>query len=60
MKSRSTSYNIQVLTVEGTLIYAMDMPTNYTPTMKDNKELGARVSKVRKNIIVIDYVNLLI
>jgi hypothetical protein len=36
------------------------MPTNYTPTIKDNKELGARVSKVRKNIIVINYTNLLI
>jgi hypothetical protein len=59
MKSRSTSYNIQVLTVEGTLIYAVDMPTNYTPTMKDNEELGARGSKVRKNMTIIGHANLL-
>ena len=59
MKSRSTSYNIQVLTVEGTLIYVVDMPTNYTPAMKDNEELGARGSKVRKNMTIIGHANLL-
>jgi hypothetical protein len=59
MKSRSTSYNIQVLTIEGTLVYAVDMPTNYTPTMEDNKELGARGSKVRKNMTVTGRANLL-
>jgi hypothetical protein len=40
MKSRSTSYNIQVLTVERTFIYIVNMPVNYSPTMKGNKELG--------------------
>jgi hypothetical protein len=60
MKSRSTSYNIQVLTIKGTLIYIIDMLTNYTPAIKDNKELGAKGSKVRKNIIIISHTNLLI
>jgi hypothetical protein len=59
MKSRSTSFKIQVPIVEGAPIYVMDMPTNCTPTMKDNEELGARGSKVRKNMTVVGYENLL-
>jgi hypothetical protein len=38
----------------------MDILTNYTLVIKDNKELGARGSKVKKNIIIISYTNLLI
>ena len=41
MKSRFTWYNLEILGREKSLVYFGDMPFNYPPTVKGNKELGS-------------------
>ena len=57
MKSRSTYNNFEILTIKKSLVYFVDLPVNYSPTMKDDEELASIGFKLKNKSV--NYIDLL-